>query len=233
MVVCPNPFYQIYEGAALLAGAEPYYAPSDPARNFAVDWDSVPAEVWAQHAAAVRLLARQPHRRRDAAGRMEKAVRAVGPPRLRDRLGRVLQRDLLPRRAAAGRAGGGGASWAAPISAGWCAFTSLSKRSNVPGMRSGFVAGDAALHQAVPAVSHLPRQRDEPDRAGGQHRRLERRGARGRQPRPCTARKFAEVTPLLARGAGRAAARRRLLPVGRRARKRHRRSPATCWLNTM
>ena len=45
-VVCPNPFYQIYEGATLLAGATPYYAPSDPARNFAVDWDSVPEEVW-------------------------------------------------------------------------------------------------------------------------------------------------------------------------------------------
>src|SRR4051812_8354827 len=48
VVVCPNPFYQIYEGAALLAGAEPYYAPSDPVRNFAVDWDSVPAQVWAR-----------------------------------------------------------------------------------------------------------------------------------------------------------------------------------------
>jgi N-succinyldiaminopimelate aminotransferase len=38
----PNPFYQIYEGAALLGGAQPYYVPSVPARNFAVDWDSVP-----------------------------------------------------------------------------------------------------------------------------------------------------------------------------------------------
>src|SRR5256885_6292172 len=45
-VICPNPFYQIYEGATLLAGAQPYYAPSDAARNFAVDWDSVPADVW-------------------------------------------------------------------------------------------------------------------------------------------------------------------------------------------
>jgi len=45
VVLCPNPFYQIYEGATLLAGATPYYVPSDPARNFAVDWDSVPAEV--------------------------------------------------------------------------------------------------------------------------------------------------------------------------------------------
>ena len=48
LVVCPNPFYQIYEGAALLSGAQPYFVPSDPARNFAQDWDSVPAEVWAR-----------------------------------------------------------------------------------------------------------------------------------------------------------------------------------------
>ena len=46
LVVCPNPFYQIYEGAALLAGATPYFVPSDPARNFALDWDSVPEAVW-------------------------------------------------------------------------------------------------------------------------------------------------------------------------------------------
>src|SRR5262249_21931962 len=46
-VICPNPFYQIYEGAALLAGATPYYAPSDPSRNFNVNWGSVPDAVWA------------------------------------------------------------------------------------------------------------------------------------------------------------------------------------------
>ena len=48
LVVCPNPFYQIYEGAALLAGATPWYAPSDPARNFAIDWGGVPEAVWAK-----------------------------------------------------------------------------------------------------------------------------------------------------------------------------------------
>ncbi|MFI4940321.1 MAG: aminotransferase class I/II-fold pyridoxal phosphate-dependent enzyme, partial [Burkholderiales bacterium] len=46
LVVCPNPFYQIYEGAAYLAGAEPYFANSDPARNFAPDYRSIPADVW-------------------------------------------------------------------------------------------------------------------------------------------------------------------------------------------
>jgi N-succinyldiaminopimelate aminotransferase len=45
-VVCPNPFYQIYEGAALLAGAKAFYAPSDPAINFNVDWSKVPEAVW-------------------------------------------------------------------------------------------------------------------------------------------------------------------------------------------
>jgi len=48
VVVSPNPFYQIYEGSALLAGADTWYAPSDPARNFAIDWDSVPSDIWAR-----------------------------------------------------------------------------------------------------------------------------------------------------------------------------------------
>ncbi|MBC8057830.1 MAG: aminotransferase class I/II-fold pyridoxal phosphate-dependent enzyme, partial [Rhizobiales bacterium] len=47
-VVSPNPFYQIYEGAALLAGAEVAFVNSDPARNFAADWDSVAEETWAR-----------------------------------------------------------------------------------------------------------------------------------------------------------------------------------------
>jgi N-succinyldiaminopimelate aminotransferase len=48
LVVCPNPFYQIYEGAALLSGAEPYFVASNPQRNFASDWASVPDTVWAR-----------------------------------------------------------------------------------------------------------------------------------------------------------------------------------------
>jgi N-succinyldiaminopimelate aminotransferase len=48
IVVCPNPFYQIYEGAALLAGADVHFAPSDAARNFAVDYSGVSDDVWAK-----------------------------------------------------------------------------------------------------------------------------------------------------------------------------------------
>ena len=46
IVVCPNPFYQIYEGAALLAGAHPHYVNATPERGFAADYASVPGEVW-------------------------------------------------------------------------------------------------------------------------------------------------------------------------------------------
>jgi N-succinyldiaminopimelate aminotransferase len=84
---CPNPFYQIYEGAALLAGAQPYYAPSDPARNFAVDWDSVPDAVWQRTQLLFVCSPGQPHRRGDAAVRMGKAVR------LSDRHGFVIASD--------------------------------------------------------------------------------------------------------------------------------------------
>jgi N-succinyldiaminopimelate aminotransferase len=42
-VICPNPFYQIYEGAAILSGARPWFVPAMPSKNFAPDWDSVPS----------------------------------------------------------------------------------------------------------------------------------------------------------------------------------------------
>src|SRR5262249_43699373 len=48
VVVSPNPFYQIYEGAALLAGAETAFANSDPARNFAADWSAIDEATWAR-----------------------------------------------------------------------------------------------------------------------------------------------------------------------------------------
>ncbi|MDF1484392.1 succinyldiaminopimelate transaminase [Ramlibacter sp. H39-3-26] len=147
VVVCPNPFYQIYEGAALLAGADPYYAPSDPARNFAVDWDSVPAAVWAR----TRLLyVCSPGNPTGAVMPLAEWEKLFA---LSDRYGFVIAsdecyseiyfRDEPPL---------GGLEAAAKLGRGdfknLVAFTSLSKRSNVPGMRSGFVAGDAALLKA-------------------------------------------------------------------------------------
>ena len=147
VVVCPNPFYQIYEGAALLAGAEPWFAPSDPARNFAVDWDSVPAAVWARTQV---LFVCSPGNPTGAVMPLQEWKKLF---ELSDRHGFVIAsdecyseiyfRDEPPL---------GGLEAAAKLGrAGFknlIALTSLSKRSNVPGMRSGFVAGDAALVKA-------------------------------------------------------------------------------------
>ncbi|HUP29730.1 MAG TPA: aminotransferase class I/II-fold pyridoxal phosphate-dependent enzyme, partial [Usitatibacter sp.] len=46
LVMCPNPFYQIYEGAALLGGAKPYFVNALAANHFRPDWDAIPEAVW-------------------------------------------------------------------------------------------------------------------------------------------------------------------------------------------
>ncbi|MEH3085880.1 MAG: succinyldiaminopimelate transaminase [Xylophilus ampelinus] len=144
VVVCPNPFYQIYEGAALLSGATPFYAPSDPARNFAVDWDAVPEEVWAR---TQLLFVCSPGNPTGAVMPLEEWRKLFA---LSDRHGFAIASDEcyseiyfrdeppLGGLEAAARLGREGFERLV-------AFTSLSKRSNVPGLRSGFVAGDAAL----------------------------------------------------------------------------------------
>jgi N-succinyldiaminopimelate aminotransferase len=144
VVVCPNPFYQIYEGAALLAGAQPYYAPSDPARNFAVDWDSVPASVWEQ---TQLVYVCSPGNPTGAVMPLDEWRKLFA---LQDRHGFVIAsdecyseiyfRDEPPLGGLEAAAKSGNGDFRKLV-----AFTSLSKRSNVPGMRSGFVAGDAQL----------------------------------------------------------------------------------------
>jgi N-succinyldiaminopimelate aminotransferase len=146
-VVCPNPFYQIYEGSALLAGAQPYFVPSDPARNFAVDWAQVPESVWAR---TQLLFVCSPGNPTGAVMGLDEWAMLFD---LSERHGFVIAsdecyseiyfRDEPPL---------GGLEAAAKLGRGdfknLIALTSLSKRSNVPGMRSGFVAGDAALIKA-------------------------------------------------------------------------------------
>jgi len=143
-VVCPNPFYQIYEGAALLAGAQAFYAPSDPALNFNVDWGKVPEAVWKN---TQLLFVCSP-------GNPTGSVMPLADWKtlfeLSDRYGFVIASDecyseIYFREEAP--MGGLEASYKLGRTdyKNLVAFTSLSKRSNVPGMRSGFVAGDANL----------------------------------------------------------------------------------------
>ncbi len=142
-VVSPNPFYQIYEGAALLAGATPHFVPSDPARNFAPDWDSVPTEVWSR---TQLVFVCSPGNPTGAVMPLSEWKKLFA---LSEQHGFVIAsdecyseiyfRDEPPL---------GGLEAAAKLGRGFerlIAFTSLSKRSNVPGLRSGFVMGDAAL----------------------------------------------------------------------------------------
>ncbi len=146
IVVCPNPFYQIYEGAALLAGAEPYYVNSDPARNFGVDWDKVPAAIWER---TQMIFVCSPGNPAGAVMPLDEWQKLFA---LSDRYGFVIASDecyseIYFQDGVPAPLGGleaaqklGRTDFKNIVS-----FTSLSKRSNVPGMRSGFVAGDAAI----------------------------------------------------------------------------------------
>jgi N-succinyldiaminopimelate aminotransferase len=144
MVVMPNPFYQIYEGAALLAGADPYFVNSLPERNFAADWDSVPQDVWAR---TQLLYVCSPGNPTGAVMPLDEWKRLFD---LSDRHGFVIAsdecyseiyfRDEPPLGGLEAAMKLGRTDFRRLVM-----FTSLSKRSNVPGMRSGFVAGDADI----------------------------------------------------------------------------------------
>ena len=144
IVLCPNPFYQIYEGAALLAGAVPYFANSDPARNFACDYSAVPEEIWAR---TQLLYVCTP-------GNPTGAVLTLDDWRelfaLSDKHGFVIASDECYSEIYFDEASPplGGLEAAHRLGRGFerlVMLSSLSKRSNVPGMRSGFVAGDASI----------------------------------------------------------------------------------------
>ena len=150
-VVCPNPFYQIYEGAALLAGAQPAFANSDAAlskdNNFAANWRAIDALTWAR---TQLLYVCSP-------GNPTGAVMPLSEWRalfeLSDRHGFVIASDECYSEIYFGDTPPLGALEAAQALGrddfrNLVAFTSLSKRSNVPGLRSGFVAGDATLLKA-------------------------------------------------------------------------------------
>jgi len=147
IVLCPNPFYQIYEGAALLGGAQPYFVNSDPARNFACDYSAVPADVWAR---TQLLYVCSP-------GNPTGAVLTLDDWRelfaLSDRYGFVIASDECYSEIYFDEAKPplGCLEAAHRLARGFerlVMLSSLSKRSNVPGMRSGFVAGDAAILKA-------------------------------------------------------------------------------------
>ena len=145
VVVCPNPFYQIYEGAALLARATPYFLNGLAGNRYAANLNDLPDAIWKRTqliyvcspgnpTGAVMSLAewKALFELSDQYGFIIAADECYSeiyfeegkPPLGALDAARQLGRDSFER---------------------LLMFSSLSKRSNVPGMRSGFVAGDAAI----------------------------------------------------------------------------------------
>jgi N-succinyldiaminopimelate aminotransferase len=145
IVLSPNPFYQIYEGAALLAGATPYYVNMSAANGFVTDYAVVPPAMLAR---TQLVYACSPNNPTGRVMRLDEWRRLF---ELSDQYGFAIAADEcyselyfdeakppLGALEAARRLGRDGFPRLV-------VFSSLSKRSNVPGMRSGFVAGDAQL----------------------------------------------------------------------------------------
>jgi len=145
VVAMPNPFYQIYEGAALLAGAQPVFLNTTSGNRFQPDLDAVPAEVWKR---CDILFLCSPGNPTGAVLSLDFLRHAL---RLAEKYDFVIASDECyaelyrdenappPSLLQAALANGHDAFERCVV------FHSLSKRSSVPGLRSGFVAGDAAL----------------------------------------------------------------------------------------
>lgn len=143
-VVCPNPFYQVYEGAALLAGAEPVFLNQTADCGFDLDLDSLTGDQWRRTQLLYVCSPGNP------CGRVIdlEAWRRIFE--CADRYGFVVASDecyseIYPDEAVPPI---GGLEAAHRLGRGFrnlLVFTSLSKRSNAPGLRSGAVAGDGAL----------------------------------------------------------------------------------------
>jgi len=141
VIICPNPFYQIYEGAALLAGATPYFLNTTPENGYAMDFSSVPEEIWRRTQLVYTCSPGNP------SGKVMNIEEWSHLFDLADKYGFTIASDecyselypdehVPPLGALQVAHQLGGDDYGRLV-----VFNSLSKRSNVPGMRSGFVAG--------------------------------------------------------------------------------------------
>jgi len=145
LVAIPNPFYQIYEGSTLLAGAKPYFVNSLAANNLRPDWDTVPESAWKRVRMMYVCTPSNPHGRVMTLDDWKRVFE------LSDRHGFVVVSDECyseiyfdearpPLGALAAAKKLGRDTYARLVVLG-----SLSKRSSAPGLRSGYAAGDAAV----------------------------------------------------------------------------------------
>lgn len=145
LVLMPNPFYQIYEGAALLAGAQPYYLNTTKETGYIPDFDSVPDSIW-KHCQLLYICS--PGNPSGAVIRLESLQKLILLAEQHDFViasdecySEIYQQEASPPPGLLQAAYAmGNDSYRRCV-----VFHSLSKRSNAPGLRSGFVAGDAEL----------------------------------------------------------------------------------------
>lgn len=145
LVIMPNPFYQIYEGAALLAGAEPYFLNTTEKSNYLPDFDAVPDEIW-QRCQLIFICS--PGNPTGAVISEHEHKKLIA---LADKFDFIIASDECyteiyddennPPQGLLETAYNTGNT----VFNRCVMFQSLSKRSNAPGLRSGFVAGDAKI----------------------------------------------------------------------------------------
>lgn len=145
LVISPNPFYQIYEGASYLAGADLHLLPTLEENNFIPDYDSVPDEIWQR---CQILFICSPGNPTGAVTPLDTLKKLIA---LADKFDFVIAADECYSEiyCQEGQAPVGLLQACASIDrhgySRCVVFHSLSKRSNLPGLRSGFVAGDASI----------------------------------------------------------------------------------------
>ncbi len=145
LVISPNPFYQIYEGAAYLAGAEPHYLNCNAENGFIPDYDAVPADIWER---CQILFICSPSNPTGAVTDFDTLAKLIN---LADQYDFIIASDECYSEIYFDEANPPVGLLEACARLGRTDFDkcvvmhSLSKRSNLPGLRSGFIAGDAKL----------------------------------------------------------------------------------------
>ena len=148
LVISPNPFYQIYEGAAFLAGAQPYYLPCLSENGFNPDFDAVTPDIWKRCQIMFLCSPGNPTGALIPVDTLKKLIA------LADEHDFVIAADECYSELYFNEQTPPPGLLSACVELGrkdfkrCVVFHSLSKRSNLPGLRSGFVAGDADILKA-------------------------------------------------------------------------------------
>ena len=147
LVLMPNPFYQIYEGAAYLAGATPYFYATTRENNYQPDFDAIPEDIW-QRCQLIYVCT--PGNPTGAVISEAELIKLIEKSKQYDFIiasdecySEIYFDGEKPAGLLQAAVNSGNESFKNCV-----VFHSLSKRSNLPGMRSGFVAGDAEVMKA-------------------------------------------------------------------------------------